>query len=533
MRIEMDNNMIMVFTEYADKDKCKSILGGRWDKKRRCWVYPASPTVAEAMVRAWPGYDNSELSELSCRLTWANAAKREPVHLVDAPTGLKTDLWGHQKIGYEFIRRLGSGMLTMDMGTGKTLTALALHLYYGGSTLVLCPSGGGAVLEMWREQIHRHICEADETTYLILNKGSSKKKASELINKVYQLVVVNYESAWRDPLDDALLNYGFKLMIMDESAKIKSPGSKSSRFCAKLADRIPYRVALTGRPMPHSPLDIYGQMRAVDKGVFGTSFERFRQRYAIMGGYENHQVLGYNNQEEMARLLESVSYTVRSEDVQDLPEKNHIRIPVEMDPGCRKIYAALEKDWVAMVDDETISVQHCLTRLVRLQQITSGYIPDAEGNFHSTGAPNKCAAAMEIIDELAGEPVVVFCRFTNDILEVRKACQKEGIMTGELSGEHNDLQTWNAGAFQVLCVQIQSGSLAVDFTRARYAIYYSIGYSLGDFEQSEKRLHRPGQKQSVTYYHLVTQKSIDEKIYQMLTARKNVVDGIYTLMREV
>jgi hypothetical protein len=72
----------------------------------------------------------------------------------------------------------------------------------------------------------------------------------------------------------------------------------------------------------------------------------------------------------------------------------------------------------------------------------------------------------------------------------------------------------------------------VDFTRARYAVYYSIGYSLGDFEQSEKRLHRPGQKGSVTYYHIVTKDSIDEKIYATLTARKNVVDCIYTLMRE-
>ena len=532
MKAKIENNLILVRADYADKDRLKAIPGGRWHKPKKCWCYPAGPMSAKRLLATFPAMADicPELRDMARAIKSAKEAKDDK-NLV-SPKGLRTTLWHHQLVAYNVMLSLGSGMLTMDMGTGKTLTAIALHTHHGGPTLVLCPAGGGAVLEMWREQILLHVDKVDEGQALILNKGTSKKKAEHLRASTAEIVVINYESCWRDHIDKAILEHDFNLMIMDESARLKGPGSKASRFCAKLADKIPYRVALTGRPMPHSPLDIYGQMRAVDKSVFGTSFERFRQRYAVMGGFGGYQVLGYREQEEMASLLESVSYTVMSEDVQDLPEKHHIRIPVEMDKECRKIYAAMEKDWVTLIDNEEISVQHCLTRLIRLQQITSGYLPDGEGRLHST-SPNKCLAAMELIEEMAGEPVVVFCRFTHDIHEIRKNCLAAGITSGELSGQHNDLDDWQDSKFQVLCVQIQSGSLAVDFTRARYGIYYSIGYSLGDFEQSEKRMHRPGQKRAVTYYHLVVKDSVDEKIYAALTARKNVVDCIYTLMKEV
>jgi SNF2 family DNA or RNA helicase len=96
----------------------------------------------------------------------------------------------------------------------------------------------------------------------------------------------------------------------------------------------------------------------------------------------------------------------------------------------------------------------------------------------------------------------------------------------ELSGSVRQLEQWQAGEAPVLAVQIQSGGTGVDLTRAAYCVYLSTGFSLGDYEQSLARVHRPGQDRTVFYYHIVAKDTVDEKVYAALRARKKVVEAI-------
>ena len=95
-----------------------------------------------------------------------------------------------------------------------------------------------------------------------------------------------------------------------------------------------------------------------------------------------------------------------------------------------------------------------------------------------------------------------------------------------MSGERKDLERWQAGDAAILGVQMQSGGVGIDCSRAAYAFYYSLGYSLGDYEQSLARLRRPGQTRCVRYYHLVCQGTVDEQVYAALRERRNVVDAV-------
>jgi SNF2 family DNA or RNA helicase len=124
------------------------------------------------------------------------------------------------------------------------------------------------------------------------------------------------------------------------------------------------------------------------------------------------------------------------------------------------------------------------------------------------------------------EPVVVFCRFRCDLEEVAAACRRLGRSHSELSGVRNSLAEWQSGETSVLAVQIQSGGVGIDLTRASYCVYYSLGFSLGDYEQSLARLHRPGQTRCVRYYHLVAKDTVDEIVYESLRKRKEIVDGV-------
>jgi SNF2 family DNA or RNA helicase len=122
--------------------------------------------------------------------------------------------------------------------------------------------------------------------------------------------------------------------------------------------------------------------------------------------------------------------------------------------------------------------------------------------------------------------VVVFCRFRCDLAEVEAVAKDLGRSYAELSGDRNDLAAWQRGEATILGVQLQSGGVGIDLTRAAYCVYYSMGYSLGDYEQSLARLRRPGQTRCCRYYHLVCKGTVDEQVYAALRHRRGVVDSV-------
>jgi len=285
-------------------------------------------------------------------------------------------------------------------------------------------------------------------------------------------------------------------------------------------------LALTGTPMPHSPLDIYAQYRFLDKSIFGTSNVIFKARYAIMGGYDGRTVTGYQNEDEFRERFEALAYQVGDE-VLDLPSAMHIERLITLNPGTRKAYDKMYHTFVVDVKGGEVVASNALSRLLRLQQITSGYLPiDDEGHTAQVGT-DKVDDLMDVFEDLdAHEPVVVFARFRHDLDQIRTAAEKTGRRYMELSGKRDELADWQVGGAEVLGVQIQAGSVGVDLTRAHYCIYYSVGYSLGDYMQSLKRVHRPGQKDHVVYIHLIAKDTVDEKVYAALDKRREVIEEI-------
>ena len=101
------------------------------------------------------------------------------------------------------------------------------------------------------------------------------------------------------------------------------------------------------------------------------------------------------------------------------------------------------------------------------------------------------------------------------------------VRSAELSGRRNELDEWQQGdGPEVIAVQIQAGGLGIDLTRARYSIFYSLGYSLGDYEQALARVHRPGQNRKVTHLHLVAPGTVDEHVYDALEQKRDVVEFV-------
>jgi SNF2 family DNA or RNA helicase len=440
--------------------------------------------------------------------------------------------WRHQLQAFHFASKRPATMLALDMGTGKTKVTIDVLQNAGAKrVLVICPK---TVVSVWPNEFAKHC--AVEYKVLPLNRGSIGKRVGEarLTYDQYQqtgsdkmlVFVVNYEATWRDEMAKFLTSVDWDFIVCDESHRIKSYNGTASKFIGKLGAKARRRLCLTGTPMPHSPLDAFGQYRFLDPAVFGTSYHLFKNTYANWGGYGGHELVGYRNTDELNKRFYSIAFRVGKE-VLELPEYNHVERTFTLEGKALQTYNELEQDFISFVSKGEVTVSNALVKLLRLQQITSGHIPVDDGaivDLHDQKG-EQLADLLEDID--ANEPVVVFARFRRDLDRIRAIAEKSNRGYFELSGRHNEMAEWqSATGGEIIGVQMQSGGVGVDLTRASKCVYWSLGFSLGEFEQSLARTHRPGQTRPVTYIHLIAEGTVDRKVYNALRDKREVVESI-------
>jgi SNF2 family DNA or RNA helicase len=434
-----------------------------------------------------------------------------------------TPSWRHQTAGVEFALDLPGAIFAVGLGAGKSKMALDLIRCRGHMRiLVVTPL---AVCEAWVKQVKLHA--PDMRIRVLAGSVKQKQQMARVWLSEYsphpKLVVINYESLWRNPFGNWAISADFECVIYDEAHKLKSPGSKVSFFARRFRQYVPHRVGLTGTVLPNGPMDAYGLTRAIDP-VFGNSFVAFRSIYAVMGGWQGKQILGYQNQTQFREKLAPIMFMVGRE-VLDLPPVMHVERPVTLPPEARTVYNDVKRQFVADVRDGTITTQNALVRALRLHQLAAGDLPLDGGSTRELHDAKK-RALSDVLEEMGDEPIVVFCRFVRDLDRIHVAARELGLTSLELSGRKKELERWQAGDAQVLATQIQAGGVGVDMTRAAYVVYLTVGFSLADYEQSLARSHRPGQERPVTYVHVIAQRTIDQQIYRALKKKRHVIDEI-------
>jgi SNF2 family DNA or RNA helicase len=453
--------------------------------------------------------------------------------------------WKHQKEAVSLAMQQKATLLHHDMGCGKTISSILLaQSIQAKKVLIIAPK---SVLSVWTKEFKK-FCN-DEFMVEFFTKGTVIAKAEKI--KLFlasqqqkkKVVVINYESAWRDGLGPKKVNgrenkpgllreIDWDLVIYDEAHKLCGSSSKISKFARKLSVKARKVLALTGTPLPNGCLSAHGLFRALDHTIFGDSEYRFKMKYAVMGGFENREVVDYVNQEEFQKKFASITHTVKAEDVIELPDVTHQTIEVELSPKAMKIYNEFKEECIVEFDNGQITAENILVKYLRLAMIASGSIKDEDGNIHNIDN-SKIEALKDIIDGVPKhEPVVVFARFKDEIKRAKEALIKDGYTCSELSGSINELADWQENKTQILLMNIQAGSVGIDCTRARFCIYLSTGYSYVMYKQSLARCCRPGADLSkkIRYYHINAVNTIDIKITRSLMNKKDVIE---TLLEDI
>lgn len=441
--------------------------------------------------------------------------------------------WPWQDEAYQFAIDKPAAMLAMDMGTGKSRVAVNLVVNRRAmTTLIVCPK---KVCGVWRREFEMH--GPPGIAVFVPEKGTGKQKtqsSKDFRQMCFEknqpcVIVLNYEIARARDFKAWSSRLIWDYVILDESHKSKAPHSVTGKYTGAMFTQSKYRLCLTGTPMPHSPLDIFAQYRFLMPQIYGWSYVKFRARYAKCHEQFKSLVLFWKNQEEMREKFASIAFRVGSE-VLDLPDAKHVRREVEMSPRAFDIYKDIEHTLRAEVGNGLVTASNGLVKLVRLQQLTSGVIQKDRSEV-LTRIDNEKSTALNtlLMDTIpSGVPVVVFCRFTADLDAIRSVANGWGKKYGEISGRQCDLTEHSTMPedIDIMGVQIQSGGTGIDLTRSAHVVYFSMGWSMGDYLQSLARVHRPGQENDVTYYHLVCKGTIDEAVYAALAKRENLVESV-------
>lgn len=451
----------------------------------------------------------------------------------------KTRPFDHQRKAFYLSRDKESFALLMEQGTGKTKVVLdnAAYLYGKGKITALVVIAPNGVHRNWlSKEMPDHMPEWCPTKSVYYHSGMTKKEteafdevlAETEMLKVFSFNVEAFVSDKATNFMKRVLLSNEVMLVVDESSRIKRPGAKRTKIITKFSNMAKYRRIMTGTPVTKGPEDIYSQFKFLDHQILGyDSFYSFRARYCIMGGFENKQIVSYQNIDELTRNIEGHSFRVLKKDCLDLPEKIYQRHPVDLSQKQRKLYNQLRKDFIAELEGEQIDAPEAITRLLRLQQIVCGWFPMEEEVKPIDEKNPRLQALLDILSDIECK-VIIWARFKADLRVIERALGELAVAYhGDVSNDQRAIAVerfQNDPKIRYFIGQPQSGGIGLTLTAAECAIYYSNSFDLETRLQSEDRCHRIGTKNNVTYIDLESPKTIDTKIIKALRSKKSLAD---------
>lgn len=441
----------------------------------------------------------------------------------------EVSFYPHQVEGVRQMSRMGSLLLADEMGLGKSLqalTATAVEFEQGRARKVLIVAP--ATLKWnWGAEIEQHTT----FSYDVLD-GTPKKRLEQITRyamSVTDILIVNYEQVVAHL--EELNRIRFDIAIWDEAHYIKSRRAKRTKAALRLQAR--RDLLLTGSPMLNQVDDLWALLHKIDPSEYPNYFV-FTNRYAVFGGYKDKQVVGIKNHRELHERLASVMIRRRKADVLDLPEKQHVRVVLDLHPEQRKLYEqARDELRIDLPDDpDPMEIENVLTKLLRLKQITGTTACIPGHPDHSSKLDRAVEMVEEIIDN--GEHVVVFTQFRAVQAAMVARLTERSIGSFELHGDVPmadrvpTVKCWEQAPPSALVAMLQVASVGLNMTAASKCIFLDKLYSPKMNEQAEDRLHRIGADQTrpIQIFELLCRGTIEYRIEQLLKRKREMFGAV-------
>lgn len=515
----------------------KTLPGVTWRPSKGLLASSATAAMAARIIqlfgnelegtRSFMVYVEERMAALAKAHDVLNATKWKEIPVTSLqPTGE----WMHQRRAFWFAHPLEAAMLDITMGGGKTKIATDLmQNWKARDTLIITPLA--PMDDAWLPHLENElVClpavALARTQFSKLDKfveACDALMSDDPLQYRHRILLVNHESFWREPFRSWSADQDWDLIVDDEIHREKSAGSLQSGFLHQLGSRSRRRLGLTGTLMPHSPLDVYGQYRFLDRGILGTNVAKFHDEHAIMGGWEDREIIGFRKLPELMAKIDTITIHIDDSE-QGLPAvAPDIEVKVDLEPSVRRVYDKMDEEFVAAIRGGQITAANAGVKLLRLHQLACGIAkPDGQKDRRIGDAKIRGLRDF-MLDFNEDEPIVVFVRFKLDMWDIANMCKKIRRAPALMGDGMNELAVWKRGKAPILVAQIQSVKEGVDLTRSSVGAFYSTGINLGDYLQCRKRLHRPPQERMVRFAHILARGTREISSFWSLKKRRDVI----------
>lgn len=439
--------------------------------------------------------------------------------------------WPHQIEGIRTMARMGSFLLADEMGLGKSLQALTVAAIdfergWAKRVLVVAPV---SLKWNWEEEIKRFT----SFTHILLDGTPVERnlQLAQYIGYNIDVLIVNYEQVEKHL--DIINSVGFDIVIFDEAHMMKNPTAKRTKACLDI--RAGRSFVITGSPLLNQVVELWAILHRIQPQVY-PDFWKFKNRYAVMGGYKNKQIVAVKNKPELQSILDQLMIRRLKRDVLDLPDKQRITVPVDFHPIQRVMYQEIDDEERLTLpgQPDAMDLENPLSAALRKKQIcgtTATLAPDIDHSF-------KLDRAVEMCQEITanGQHVVVFSQFITVMNCMTERLKKVKVPVMLMNGQTvpkekrvEFVQQWgNQSEPTVLVAGLQVSGVGLNMTYTNKAIFLDKLWVPKLNEQAEDRLHRIGQDstQPVTIYHIIVRGSIEHRVETILKRKEKLFDSL-------
>ena len=459
----------------------------------------------------------------------------------------KTKPFPHQLDGIRFGLNHDRFLLCDDQGLGKTLQIIDLVECLGEKVkkaLIIC--GVNSLKYNWREEVSKH---SNEKGYVLGTRyrkngkeylGSTKDKINDLSNLPdSKYIITNIETLRLGAKKIGKYKYDFPiankikelcndgtigLIAFDECHRAKDSTSLQGK--AMLEISAPHMIAMSGTPLMNSPIDLYFPIKWL--GYENHSLFEFKRHYCRLGGYNDAEILGYKNLDELRSLVDQIMLRRLKTEVLDLPDKIEKLEYVEMSSKQSKLYLEIQENTKTLIHQIRMS-NNPLSMLLRLRQVT-GWCGIIDESIQESA---KMQRMVELVEDIAAnnQKAIIFSNWTSITEVAVKLLSKynPAYITGDVKQEErmNEVDRFqNDERCKVIIGTIGAMGTGLTLTSAQNVIFLDEPWTKALKDQAEDRAHRIGTKGTVSIITLMCKDTIDDRIHDLIEKKGKMSDAI-------
>lgn len=431
----------------------------------------------------------------------------------------------YQRYATDFIINNPISAVLLEMGLGKSVISLSainelmLDYFDVSRTLVIAPLR--VAISTWPDEIKKW----DHLKYLSYSVVTgSEKERLDALKKPAHIYVIN-----RENVDWLITKSGFKwtfdMVVIDELSSFKSYQAKRFKSLLKARPKVKRIVGLTGTPSSNGLMDLWAEFRLLDMGErLGRYITHYRQNFFIPDKRNQQIIFSYKPKDGAEKviyqLISDITISMKSKDFLKMPECIMNEVVVSLSEKEQKLYDSLKKDMVLSIEDEEIDAINAAALSSKLLQMANGavYNDDKESiHIHD----RKLDALEDLIEGANGKPVLVAYWFKHDLTRIKERFDVREIKTGK------DISDWNNGKIPIAIIHPASAGHGLNLQLGGSTlIWFSLTWSLELYQQTNARLYRQGQKDTVVIHHIVSEGTIDEDVMKALKAKEKMQDAL-------